>query len=89
MPQQSTSVAKNISDDGDDDFTKLRWSIQAANDRAIYALKQAGYNADHLKATLQQGWAAEEKKICQSHSPTHWHDSRCLQMHVVMVVAFM
>ena len=53
-------VLQNISNDGDDDITKLQWSIQAANDRAIYALKQAGYDADHLKATLQQGRAAEE-----------------------------
>ena len=53
-------VLRIISNDGDDDITKLQWSIQAANDRAIYALKQAGYDADHLKATLQQGRAAEE-----------------------------
>ena len=52
---------QNISNDGDEDDTiKLQWSIQAANNRAIYALKQAGYDADHLKATLQQGRAAEE-----------------------------
>jgi hypothetical protein len=31
--------------------------IQAANDRAIYALKQAGYYAQYLKAKLQQGAA--------------------------------
>jgi len=53
-------VLRNISNDGDDDITKLQWSIQAANNRAIYALKQAGYDADYLKATLQQGRAAEE-----------------------------
>ena len=53
-------MLQNISNDGDDDITKLQWSIQAANDQAIYALKQAGYDADYLKATLQQGWAAEE-----------------------------
>ena len=53
-------VLRNISDDGNDDTTKRKWSIQAANDRAIYALKQAGYDADYLKATLQQGRAAEE-----------------------------
>ena len=55
-------VLQNISDDGDeDDTTKLQWSIQAANDRAIYALKQAGYDADHLKATLQQAGRAVEE----------------------------
>jgi hypothetical protein len=52
-------VLRNISNDGDDDITKLQRSIQAANDRAVYALKQAGYDADYLKATLQQGRAAE------------------------------
>ena len=52
-------VLQNISNDGDDDITKLQWSIQAANDQAIYALKQAGYDADYLKATLQQGRAEE------------------------------
>ena len=31
-------VLQNISNDGDDDITKLQWSIQAANDWAIYAL---------------------------------------------------
>ena len=52
---------QNISNDGDEDDTiKLQWSIQAANNRAIYALKQAGYDADYLKATLPQGRAAEE-----------------------------
>jgi len=56
-------VLQNISDDGDDDTTKLKWSIQAAKDRAIYALKQAGYDADYLKATLQQGRAAEETDL--------------------------
>jgi len=52
-------VLRNISNDGDDDITKLQWSIKAANDRAVYALKQAGYDADYLKATLQRGRAAE------------------------------
>jgi len=56
---KNPQVLQNISNDGDDDITKLQWSIQAANDRAIYALKQAGYDADYLKAALQQGWAAE------------------------------
>ncbi len=67
MPERITcaclnnpQVLRNISNDGDDDITKLQRSIQAANDRAIYALKQAGYDADYLKATLQQGRAAEE-----------------------------
>ncbi len=52
-------MLQNISNDGDDDITKLQWSIQAANDQAIYALKQAGYDADYLKATLQKGRAEE------------------------------
>ena len=52
-------MLQNISNDGNDDITKLQWSIQAANGRAVYALKQAGYDADYLKATLQQGRAAE------------------------------
>jgi hypothetical protein len=38
-------VLQNISNNGDDDITQLHWSIQAANDRAIHALKQAGYDA--------------------------------------------
>ena len=35
-------VLRKIIDDGDDDITKLQWSIQAANNQAIYVLKQAG-----------------------------------------------
>jgi len=48
-------VLRNFSSTDDDDDTKLKWSIQAANDRAVHALKQAGYAAEYLQATLQQG----------------------------------
>ncbi len=62
-------VLRNISNDGDDDITKLQWSIQAANDRAIYALKQAGSNAQYLKATLQQEAAETDRPITQPNTP--------------------
>jgi len=41
------------------------WAIQAANDRAIHALKQAGYAAEHLQATLQQKDAESDQPITQ------------------------
>mgnify|MGYP006183824857 FL=1 len=43
----------------------LMWAIQAANDRAIHALKQAGYAAEHLQATLQQKDAESDRPITQ------------------------
>ncbi len=59
-------VLRNLSsDDDDDDDTKLKWSIQAANDRAVHALKQAGYAAEYLQATLQQGDAETDRPIPQ------------------------
>jgi hypothetical protein len=47
-------VLRNISKDDVDDDAMLMWAIQAANDRAIHALKQAGYAAEYLQATLQE-----------------------------------
>jgi hypothetical protein len=58
-------VLRNISNNGNDDITQLHWSIQAANDRAIHALKQAGYNAKYLQATLQQRAAETDQPITQ------------------------
>ncbi len=46
------------SDDGDD-IQELHWSIQNANELAIHALTQGGYNAQWLKATLNKSDAAE------------------------------
>ena len=43
----------------------LVWAIQAANDRAIHALKQAGYAAEYLQATLQQGDEESDRPITQ------------------------
>ena len=45
-------VFRNLSSDDDDDDTKLKRLIQAANDRAVHALKQADYAAEYLQATL-------------------------------------
>ena len=39
--------------------------IQAANDRAVHALKQADYAAEYLQATLQQGDAETDWPIMQ------------------------
>ena len=47
-------VLRNISNDDVDDDAMLMWAIQAANDRAIHALKQAGYAAEYLQAILQE-----------------------------------
>jgi hypothetical protein len=47
----------------DDDIDQLHWSIQAANDIAIHALTQGGYDAQWLKATLEK--AEEERPITQ------------------------
>ena len=38
-------VLQNLSKDDDDDNAMLKWAIQAVNDRAIHALKHAGYTA--------------------------------------------
>ena len=43
----------------------LKWAIQAANDRAIHALKQAGYAAEYLQATFQHGNAETDRSITQ------------------------
>ena len=50
--------------DGDDNDkeTLLRYSVQVANDNAIYALSQAGYDAQFLQATLIQKSAAEDDR---------------------------
>ena len=58
-------MLRNLSSNDDDDDTKLKWLIQAANDRAVQALKQAGYAADYLQATLQQGDAETDWPITQ------------------------
>jgi hypothetical protein len=47
-------VLRNISKDDVDDDAMLMWAIQAANDRAIHALKQAGYAAEYLQASHQK-----------------------------------
>jgi hypothetical protein len=58
-------VLRNFSKDDDDDDAMLKWATQAANDRAIHALKQAGYSAEYLQATLQQGDAETDLPITQ------------------------
>jgi hypothetical protein len=58
-------VLRNISNNGDDDITQLHWSIQAGNDRSIHALKQAGYDAEYLQATLQQRAAETDQPVTQ------------------------
>jgi hypothetical protein len=58
-------VLRNISKDDVNDDAMLMWAIQAANDRAIHALKQAGYAAEYLQATLQQGVAESDRPITQ------------------------
>jgi len=58
-------VLRNLSSDDDDDDTKLKRLIQAANDRAVHALKQADYAAEYLQATLQQGDAETDRPITQ------------------------
>jgi hypothetical protein len=61
-------VLQNLSKDDDDDDAMLKWAIQAANDRAIHALKQAGYDAEYLQATLQQGVAETDRPITQQNT---------------------
>jgi len=60
-PQVLQIISK---DDGDDD-AMLMWAIQAANDRAVHALKKASYAAGHLQATLQQEDAESDRPITQ------------------------
>ena len=50
----------------DKDTNQLHWSVQAANDLAIHALIQAGYDAQWLKATLEK--KEEERPITQSNT---------------------
>ena len=47
-----TQVLKLLGDD--EDTNQLHWSVQAANDLAIYALTHVGYDAQWLKATLEK-----------------------------------
>ena len=49
---------------GGDDDDRTRWSIQNANDLAIHALTQGGYDAQWLKATLETK-CEEERPITQ------------------------
>jgi hypothetical protein len=58
-------VLRNISNDDGDDDSMLMWAIQAANDRAIHALKQAGYAAEYLQATLQRDADSADRPITQ------------------------
>ena len=53
-------VLRNLSSDDNDDDTKLKWLIQATNDRAVHA-----YAAEYLQATLQQGDAETDRPITQ------------------------
>ena len=41
------------SNDTSDDVAKLCWSIQNANELAVHALTQTGYDGQLLKATLK------------------------------------
>jgi hypothetical protein len=59
----SKQVMRLIGDGGDDNNeTLLRHSVQVANDNAIYALNQAGYDAQFLQATLIQKSGAEDER---------------------------
>jgi len=48
----------------EDENSRTRWSIQNANDLAIHALTQGGYDAQWLKATLEEK-REEERQITQ------------------------
>ena len=50
-------VLRDLGDDGDID--KAYWTVQTANNIAIAALKQAGYNDNWLKAKFK--WSEEEE----------------------------
>ncbi len=54
-------VLKSLGDG--DNIDQLHWSIQAANDIAIHALTQGGYDAQWLRATLVK--VEEERPITQ------------------------
>lgn len=61
MPRRC--VMRSIGDgDDNDEETLLRYSVQVANDNAIYALSQAGYDAQFLQATLIHKSTAEEDR---------------------------
>ncbi len=51
------------SNDTSNDIAKLCWSIQNANELAIHALTQAGYNGQLLKATLKKKLEEEDQQI--------------------------
>jgi hypothetical protein len=55
-------VLRDLGDDGN--TNKAHWGIQTANNIAITALKQAGYNADWLKAKIKQS-EEEEHQVTQ------------------------
>ncbi len=53
-------VMRVIGDGSDDNETLLRYSIQVTNDNAIYALTQAGYDAQFLQGTLINKTSADD-----------------------------
>jgi hypothetical protein len=56
-----------MSDDGNTD--KAYWAVQTANNIAIAALKQAGYNADWLKAKFKRS-EEEEHQVTKPNTLT-------------------
>jgi hypothetical protein len=73
-------VRKSIGD-GDDEYAQLLWTIQEANDYAVFALSEAGYDGSALQALL--------KAVPEAQTMTKVTEKRCLRMPIHMVRSFM
>jgi hypothetical protein len=58
---------RSVDDGADNEITFLHYSIQTANNNVVYALNQAGYDAQFLQATLIKK-AEKEVKITEAHT---------------------
>ena len=73
-------VRKSIGD-GDDKYAQLLRTIQEANDYAVFALSEAGYDGSALQALL--------KAVPEAQTMTKVTEKRCLRMPIHMVRSFM
>jgi hypothetical protein len=63
----NTQVMQSVDNIADYETTFLHYSIQTANNNAVYALNQAGYNAQFSQATFIKK-AEEEVRITEAHT---------------------
>ena len=60
------------SSDTSNDIAKLCWSVQNANELAVHALTQAGYDGQLLKATFKKKLKEEDHQITLPNTQARW-----------------